>query len=123
MRFNTLFQLLALVKRESPLLAQAKTMLLMPNLFDFWFTGRKITEFTIASTTQMLNPYQRNWAFDLLDKFSISRELLTDVVEPGTVVGTVRESITEELGIEGAEITVIAPASHDTGSIRDGCCG
>ncbi|HHV93994.1 MAG TPA: rhamnulokinase [Firmicutes bacterium] len=116
MRFNTLFQLLALVKRESPLLAQAKTMLLMPNLFDFWFTGRKITEFTIASTTQMLNPYQRNWAFDLLDKFSISRELLTDVVEPGTVVGTVRESITEELGIEGAEITVIAPASHDTGS-------
>ncbi len=115
-RFNTLFQLLALAKRKSPILAQAETMLLMPNLFDFWFSGRKVTEFTIASTTQMLDPNRRDWAFDLLDKFSISREMLTEIVEPGTVIGKVMPSITQELGIEGAEIPVIVPASHDTGS-------
>ncbi len=115
-RFNTLFQLLALARRDSPILAQAETMLLMPNLFDFWFTGRKVTEFTIASTTQMLDPNHRNWAFELLDKFSIRRGLLTEIVEPGTVIGSVRPAVTQELGIEGAEIPVIVPASHDTGS-------
>ena len=64
----------------------------------------------------MLDPHRRDWAFDLLDKFSIRRELLTEIVEPGTVIGSVRPSITRELGCEGAEIPVIVPASHDTGS-------
>lgn len=116
MRFNTLFQLLALARRNSPILDQAKTMLLMPNLFDFWFTGRKVTEFSIASTTQMIDPRKRDWAFELLKEFSIDREMLTEIVEPGTIVGTITESITRELGCEGARIPVIAPASHDTGS-------
>lgn len=115
-RFNTLFQLLALAKRKSPILAKAKTLLLMPNLFDFWFTGEKTTEFSIASTTQMVDPRERNWAFDLLEQFSIDEEMLTEIVEPGTIVGQIRQSITRELGCEGATIPVIAPASHDTGS-------
>ncbi|NMB46587.1 MAG: rhamnulokinase [Firmicutes bacterium] len=115
-RFNTLFQLLSLAKRNSPILDSAKTMLLVPNLFDFWFTGRKVTEFSIASTTQMLDPEQRNWAFDLLEQFSIDREMLTEIVEPGTVIGPLLQSITRELGYEKVDIPVIAPASHDTGS-------
>ena len=116
LRFNTLFQLLALAKRESSMLDRAKTLLLMPNLFDFWFTGQKLTEFSIASTTQMMDPKQRNWAFDLLNQFCIDRNMLTEIVEPGTVVGQIRQTITRELGFEGAKIPVIAPASHDTGS-------
>ncbi len=116
MRFNSLFQLLALAKRGSSILGMAKTLLLMPNLLDFCFTGRKVTEFTIASTTQMLDPWQRSWALGLLEQFAIDTAMLTEIVEPGTVIGPVLDSITHELGIAGARIPVIAPASHDTGS-------
>ena len=115
-RFNTLFQLMALARRGSSILDQAKTLLLMPNLFDFWFTGRKLTEYSIASTTQMVDPRKRDWAFDLLRQFSINGDMLTEIVEPGTIVGKVMPSIMQELGSEGADIPVVAPASHDTGS-------
>lgn len=115
-RFNTLFQLMALARRGSPILDQARTLLLMPNLFDFWFTGRKLTEYSIASTTQMVDPRKRDWAFELLERFSIDRDMLTEIVEPGTIVGRVSQSIMRELGSEGVGITVVAPASHDTGS-------
>ena len=115
-RFNTLFQLMALARRGSSILDQAKTLLLMPNLFDFWFTGRKLTEYSIASTTQMVDPRKRDWAFDLLKQFSINGDMLTEIVEPGTIVGKVMPSIMQELGSEGADIPVVAPASHDTGS-------
>ncbi|NMB26030.1 MAG: rhamnulokinase [Firmicutes bacterium] len=116
MRFNSLFQLLALAKHRSSILEISKTLLLMPNLLDFCFTGRKVTEFTIASTTQMLDPWTRNWAFGLLERFAIDTALLTEIVEPGTVIGPVLDSITHDLGIGGAHIPVIVPASHDTGS-------
>ncbi|NLJ26304.1 MAG: rhamnulokinase [Firmicutes bacterium] len=115
-RFNTLFQLMALARRGSPILDQAKTLLLMPNLFDFWFTGRKLTEYSIASTTQMVDPRKRDWAFELLEQFSINGAMLTEIVEPGTIVGKIMPSIMRELGSEEAGITVVAPASHDTGS-------
>ena len=116
MRFNSLFQLLALAKHRSSILEISKTLLHMPNLLDFCFTGRKVTEFTIASTTQMLDPWTRNWAFGLLERFAIDTALLTEIVEPGTVIGPVLDSITHDLGIGGAHIPVIVPASHDTGS-------
>ncbi len=116
LRFNTLFQLLALKERQSPILNMAKTLLLTPNLLDFFFTGRKVTEFSIASTTQMVDPWRRDWAYGLLEEFTIDAAMLTEIVEPGTVIGPVLSSITQELGFEGVDIPVIAPASHDTAS-------
>ena len=116
LRFNTLFQLLALKKRQSSILDMAKTLLLTPNLLDFFFTGRKVTEFSIASTTQMVDPRQRDWAYGLLGEFSIDTAMLTEIVESGTVIGPVLGSITQELGFGGVDIPVIAPASHDTAS-------
>ena len=116
MRFNTLFQLLALTKGNSSSLAVAKTLLLMPNLFDFFFTGRRVTEATIASTTQMLDPHTGNWDDDLLKLFEIETGLLTEIVAPGTIIGPVSELVTRELGIGSKNMPVIAPASHDTGS-------
>ena len=63
MRFNTLFQLLALQRDRSPLLDVAETLLFMPDLFHYFFTGIKVNEFTDASTSQMLDPTTRGWAY------------------------------------------------------------
>src|SRR6516225_7769833 len=62
MRFNTLFQLLAMQRDRSPLLDVAETLLFMPDLFHYFFTGNQANEYTNASTSQMLEPASRSWA-------------------------------------------------------------
>lgn len=114
MQINTLYQLLALKKSQSPLLEKAETLLMMPDLLNFWFTGVKTTEFSIASTSQMVDPQTRRWASDLLEDFSIPDHLLTEIIPPGTRIGTVRADIGADCGC-GA-IPVIAPGEHDTAS-------
>jgi rhamnulokinase len=112
MRFNTLFQLLALQRDRSPLLDVAETLLFMPDLFHFWFTGVKVNEFTDASTSQMVDPRTRGWAYDLINAFGLPPRLLGNIVPPGTVLGPLRTAIASETGLNPAP--VIAPAAHDT---------
>ncbi len=112
--FNTIFQLLSAKLSNDSSLKNAKTMLLMPDLFNFFLTGEKKTEYTIASTTQMFNSVKHEWAYDLLEKMGLPTDILTDVVYPGEIVGKIKPELAEELGID--EIPVIAVASHDTGS-------
>jgi rhamnulokinase len=114
MRFNTLFQLLALQREDSPLLDDAETLLMMPDLFNLFLTGIKANEFTDASTTQMYDPSSRSWAYDLLKSLTLPTELLGTVIQPGTVLGPLRPAVALETGIN--PVPVIAPASHDTGS-------
>jgi rhamnulokinase len=114
MRFNTLFQLLALQRDRSPLLDMAETMLTMPDLFHYFFTGIKVNEFSNATTTQMFDPSARNWAYGLLKAFGLPSQILGTIVQPGTVLGPLRASVASETGVTPAP--VIAPASHDTGS-------
>src|SRR5205823_49762 len=71
MRFNTLFRLLALQRDRSPLLDVAETMLFMPDLFHFFFTGIKVNEVTDASTSQMYDPTAKGWAFGLVKAFGL----------------------------------------------------
>ncbi|HZT40871.1 MAG TPA: rhamnulokinase family protein [Chthonomonadaceae bacterium] len=114
LQFNTLFQLLALKERRSPLLERAETLLMMPDLFTFWFTGQKATEFSIATTTQCYDPRQRAWATDLLRQLDLPTHIFTDIVPTATPIGTLRPDIAEEAGC--GPIPVVAPAEHDTGS-------
>ncbi len=114
MQINTLYQLLALKRDNSPLLEAAQSLLMMPDLFNFWFTGVKTTEFTIASTSQMVDPRDRAWAHDLLGKLGLPTHILGEIVVPGTTIGTVRTDIAAELGF--GSIPVIAPGEHDTAS-------
>ncbi|HZP84314.1 MAG TPA: rhamnulokinase family protein [Chthonomonadaceae bacterium] len=114
MQFNTLFQLLALKTQHSPLLENAQTLLMMPDLLNFWFTGQKSTEFSIATTTQFYDPQGRAWATDLLERLGLPSHLLTDIVPTATPIGTLRPDIAEEAGC--GPIAVVAPAEHDTGS-------
>jgi rhamnulokinase len=112
MRFNTLFQLLALQEARSPLLDAAETLLLIPDLFHYFFTGIKSNEYTDASTSQLLDPRTRGWAWDLVRSFGLPAQIFGSLVQPGTVLGPLRASVAEETGLNPAP--VIAPATHDT---------
>jgi rhamnulokinase len=114
MRFNTLFQLLALQRDRSPLLDAAETLLMMPDLFHYFFTGIKVNEFTDASTSQMYNPTTKGWAYELLQAFGLPTRILGSIVPPGTLLGPLRSSVATDVGLN--PVPVIAPASHDTGS-------
>jgi rhamnulokinase len=112
MRFNTLYQLLALQRDRSPLLELAEHLLFMPDLFHFFFTGVKVNELTDASTSQFYDPTARNWAFDLLRQFGLPAKILGTLVPPGRALGPLRPAVVTETGI--SPVPVIAPASHDT---------
>jgi len=114
MRFNSLFQLQAMARDRSPLLDAATHLLFMPDLFHYFLTGMKVNEYTDASTSQMLDPETRSWDRDLASKVGIPSQLLGTLVQPGTVLGPLRSSISQETGLGG--VPVIAPGSHDTAS-------
>ncbi len=113
MQINTLYQLLSMVLHKAPELEIAETFLTMPDIFNYWLTGRQVSEFTIATTTQCYDPRQRTWADDLLSGLGIPRRIFPEVIQPGTVLGKVLDSVAEDIGTHAA---VIAPACHDTGS-------
>ncbi|HYV25705.1 MAG TPA: rhamnulokinase family protein [Pyrinomonadaceae bacterium] len=112
LKFNTLFQLCAHTREGIP--ANAHQLLLIPDLINFFLTGRIVAEYTNASTTQMLNAQTGNWDVELLDCLSLPKNLLPEIVSSGTDVGLLRAELADELGI-GA-VWIIAPATHDTGS-------
>jgi len=114
MRFNTLFQLLAMQRERSPLLEAAETLLFIPDLFHYWFTGIKVNEFTDASTSQMIDPGTRAWARDLIRGFDLPDHILGTLTPPGTVLGPLRSTVAAETGV--SSVPVIAPATHDTAS-------
>jgi rhamnulokinase len=121
MQLNSLYQLLAMVVGRSPALDIAETFLTMPDLFNYWLTGRKVCEFSIATTTQCYDPRQGGWAIPLLEKMGIPTHIFPEIVPPGTVLGQLLPSVAEEacpepsrrVGVSG--LPVIAPACHDTG--------
>jgi rhamnulokinase len=112
MPFNTLFQIYSMVRDRSPLLDAASDLLFMPDLFNYFFTGKKASEFTMATTSQIFNPRTKGWVPGLFQAIGLSRPILQDVVEPGTVLGPLLAEIALETGLEGAP--VVATASHDT---------
>lgn len=112
--FNTLYQLLAARLSGDVALKNAKTLLFIPDLLNFFLTGEKRTEYTIASTSQMFDSQTHTWAEGLLKKLDIPTDIFADMVYPGEQVGVLKADLAEELGV--AQIPVIAVASHDTGS-------
>lgn len=112
MRFNSLFQLIALQRDRSPLLDAARSMLFIPDLFHYFFTGMKVNEFTDASTSQLINPTTGKWDFELMQAFNLPTALLGSLVQPGTVLGPLRAQVASDTGL--TPMPIIAPASHDT---------
>ncbi|HEY1786462.1 MAG TPA: rhamnulokinase family protein [Pirellulales bacterium] len=114
MQINTLYQLLAMRLANSPLLAEAKTFLLMADLFNWLLTGEKLNERTNATTTQAFDPRTADWAWDLLSQLEIPTEMFCPIVQPGTKLGRLRGPLAAEWGL--AETEVVVPGTHDTAS-------
>jgi rhamnulokinase len=114
MPINTVFQLFAMAAGGDPALEVAETLLLIPDLLNYWLSGSVACEFTNATTSQCLDPRSQAWAVDLLQRLGIPPRLFPDVVPPATVLGPVREEVAERTRLRRA--VVVAPATHDTGS-------
>ena len=111
---NTIYQLFAAQQEMPTLVAAAKQLLTIPDLFNYWLTGNAVCEFTNATTTQLVDPFRRIWAVDLMQKVGLRPELPASIVESGTILGTLRPSLAQNSSL--ARAPVIAPACHDTGS-------
>ncbi|MEZ4734985.1 MAG: rhamnulokinase family protein [Caldilineaceae bacterium] len=115
MQLNSLYQLLAMVRQDAPALDIAHTFLTIPDLFNYWLTGRKVCEFTNATTTQCYNPLEGAWAKGLVEQFGIPTHIFPTIVEPGTVLGALSSAVGADIELQGT-VPVVAPACHDTGS-------
>ena len=114
MQLNTLFQLFAMRQQNDPALQIARTLLTIPDLFNFWLTGQKVNEYTISTTTQCYNAREKRWASELLTALDIRVDIFQPVIQPGTVVGQLRTTVAADVSAE--RIPVIAVGSHDTAS-------
>ena len=114
MQINTLYQLLAMALKKSPLLDVAKSFVTIPDLFNYWLSGETTNEFTNATTTQCFDPRKRDWATPVLHAMDIPAHLFRPITDSGTQIGTLLPHIVEETGASGVRIVV--PACHDTGS-------
>jgi rhamnulokinase len=115
MQLNSLYHLMAMAERKSPVLECAKTMLFIPDLFNYFFTGEKVAEFSIATTSQMYDPGKRDWARGMLERLGLATHFLPKIVPSGTRLGDVRADVADECGV-GGKVPVIAPGCHDTAS-------
>ncbi|MDQ3328559.1 MAG: rhamnulokinase, partial [Chloroflexota bacterium] len=112
MPINTLYQLLAM--EGSPALESANTLLLIPDLLNYWLTGERAAEYTNATTTQLLDLRTRDWARSMMGRLRISADLFPPTVQPGTHLGAVLPAIADDAGLPTLTVTTVA--SHDTAS-------
>ncbi len=115
MQFNTLYQLLAMKNdpEESKYLNGEYTLLFMPDLFAYYLTGAIGTEYTIASTSQLIDPNTRSWALPVMEAFGINPNMFAPLCRPGSIRGYLKKELCPKFDYD---IPVIAVASHDTAS-------
>ena len=112
MNFNSIFQLYAQTKEGFAPLRCADKVLFIPDLLSYMLTGNKVCEYTIASTSGMMDQTSRQFNETLLEKLGIRTDVLLPITQPGAVVGTLRKEIAEACGVP--QVPVIAVAGHDT---------
>lgn len=114
MNFNSLFQFFTLNENNATLLKEADKILFMPDGLSYLLTGEAVMEYTIASTSQLLNPYNKTPDASLLEKVGLDANKFGRFVLPGTVIGHLSESVSRQTGLE--RVPVVAVAGHDTAS-------
>ena len=111
--FNTIYQLMAVKEREPERLFAAKKLLLIPDYFNYLLTGKAVTEYTNATTMQLVSPETKDWDFDLIEKLGYPKDIFMEIHMPGSELGSLTKEIQEEIGYD---CKVVLPATHDTGS-------
>ncbi len=111
--YNTLFQLVALSRKDPALLSRARRLLTIPSYFNYLLTGSAVNEYTHCSTTELLDAETRNWDYELIGKLCLPGEIFSRPVMPGTPVGRLTDAVQKEVGFDTC---VVLTASHDTAS-------
>lgn len=111
---NTCIQLVADGMMRKEVIKNSKNLLFMPDLFAYYLTGEKKNEFTISSTSGLLDMEKREWNYKLIEELNIPQGIFNDIIEPGEIYGYLTEDIMEETGLD--KIPVIAIGGHDTAS-------
>ena len=111
--FNTIYQLMAVKKQHPEYLEKAKTFLMLPDYFHFLLTGEKRSEYTNATSTQLVNARTCDWDWELIEKLGYPKEIFLPLSMPGTKAGKFSEKLEEEVGFS---CEVVLPATHDTAS-------
>jgi sugar (pentulose or hexulose) kinase len=112
MQLNTVYQLLSMRLSGSPVLAKAKRLLFMADLVSYFLSGKSYAEYTLASTSQLMDMRSGNWSRAIFQKLNLPIDIMPEVVSPATVIGTLTNKIAKEIGCK--QIPVIVAASHDT---------
>ena len=111
--FNTIYQLMALKVKKPEHLEKAHTMLLMPDYFHYMLSGVAATEYTEATTGQLVSPETKDWDMELIERLGYPKRIFQRMVTPGTVLGELTAEVQAEVGFN---CKVVEPATHDTGS-------
>ncbi|MFN8094219.1 MAG: rhamnulokinase family protein [Vicinamibacteria bacterium] len=113
LEINTLFQLLRLKQRDSAALAAARRLLMIPDLFSYWLSGRMASEYTIATTSQCFDVGRGTWAHALVERLGLPGRLFGEVVAPGTTLASLLPGVAADAGLP-ATTPVVAVGGHDT---------
>lgn len=114
-QFNTLIQLFAMRRHGDPQLDMASTLLMMPDLFNYWLTGEKAVEYTDASTSMMLHARERRWVTELIDRLDLPSHILPPLIQPGQRLGALLPTVSGETGLD-PQTSLFTVGSHDTAS-------
>jgi len=115
MEINSSTQLYSMLFNYSPQLSITDTFLMIPDYLNFLLSGNKVSEYSIATTSQLFNPNKNNWAFPLIRRLGFKEGWFKRIVPSGTILGLIKPYIAQEIGLN-SNTKIIAPACHDTGS-------
>jgi rhamnulokinase len=114
MPINTLYHLYAMRQKNSAILEKAENLLMIPDLIRFFLTGQAYTEYTNATTTQLLHHQSRSWDRTIIERLGLPQHIFGEIIPPSTVAGSLLPSVQKELSLP--ELPVIAVGEHDTAS-------
>lgn len=115
MDINTVYRLADMLEREPEKFELASCLLMMPDLFSYFLTGEALTEYTIATTTGLVDARTRDWDRELIRKIGLPEHLFTKIVMPGARRGRLTDDVKHQIGID-YDVDVVAVGSHDTAS-------
>ncbi|MCI8745568.1 MAG: rhamnulokinase, partial [Lachnospiraceae bacterium] len=111
--FNTIYQLMAVKEQQPELMEKAERLLMLPDYFHYLLTGVAKTEYTNATSGQLVSPATKDWDYELIERLGYKKEIFGPISLPGTVVGPLKKEVADEVGFS---CTVMQPATHDTAS-------
>ncbi len=111
--YNTVYQLMALKQQHPEYMEQADAMLMLPDYLHYKLCGNKVSEYSEATTSQLIDPVSKDWDYWLIEKLGYNKDMFQKICMPGTTIGSLTEEVKE---MTGYDCKVVLPPSHDTAS-------